>query len=43
MKGNTIHFEVTCKNSHSTGDVTYSGDSMKGTESARCVRRTPRT
>ena len=30
MKGNTVNFEVTCDDSHSTGQVTYRNDSMKG-------------
>ncbi len=29
--GNTIKFEVVCKDSRSTGEVTYNNDSMKGT------------
>lgn len=31
MQGNTVNFEVTCDDSHSTGQVTYKNDSMKGT------------
>ena len=31
MKGNAIHFEVTCPDSRSTGDVKYMGDKMNGT------------
>ena len=31
MNGNTVHFEVTCADSHSTGQVTYQNDSMNGT------------
>ena len=31
MRGNTVNFEVTCDDSHSTGQVTYKNDSMKGT------------
>lgn len=30
IKGNTVHFEVVCANSHSTGQVTYKNDTMKG-------------
>ena len=30
MSGNKVHFEVTCANSHSIGDVTYKNESMKG-------------
>ena len=28
--GNTVKFEVICKDSHSTGEITYNNDSMKG-------------
>ncbi|OGX05893.1 MAG: hypothetical protein A2Z88_02310 [Omnitrophica WOR_2 bacterium GWA2_47_8] len=31
FRGNTLNFEVTCDDSHSTGQVTYKNDSMKGT------------
>ena len=31
LNGNTVQFEMTCPDSHSTGEVTYMGDSMKGT------------
>ena len=31
MNGNTVQFETTCPDSHSTGEVTYMGDSMNGT------------
>lgn len=30
VRGNTVHFETTCTNSHSTGEVTYKNDTMKG-------------
>lgn len=29
--GNTVHFEAVCKDSTSTGDITYEQDSMRGT------------
>jgi hypothetical protein len=29
-KGNTVHFDVVCADSKSSGDVTYDNDSMKG-------------
>ena len=29
--GNTVNFEEVCSDSHSTGQVTYNGDSMSGT------------
>ncbi len=31
ITGNTVEFEVVCADSRSTGEVTYKGDSMKGT------------
>lgn len=31
MTGNTVHFEVVCDDSRSTGDVTYENESMHGT------------
>ncbi len=31
MAGNTVHFETVCKDSTSTGDITYAQDSMRGT------------
>ena len=31
QNGNTVHFETTCPESTSTGDVTYNEDSMSGT------------
>ncbi|MBI3320550.1 MAG: DUF3617 family protein [Candidatus Omnitrophica bacterium] len=30
IKGNTVHFDVVCAHSKSSGDVTYASDSMKG-------------
>ena len=30
MRGNTVHFDVVCADGHSTGDVTYKNDTMKG-------------
>ncbi len=30
VNGNTVNFEITCKDSHSIGEVTYNDDSMKG-------------
>ena len=37
--GNAVHFEVTCKDSHSIGDVTYNNDSMKGTIKSTQTKR----
>ena len=34
VKGNTINFETVCNTSHSSGQVTYKNDSMKGTISS---------
>ena len=31
MRGNTVNFEVTCEDSHSTGQITYRNTSMNGT------------
>ena len=31
MRGNTVHFDVVCADGHSSGDVTYKNDTMKGT------------
>ena len=31
IKGNTVNFETTCPDSHSTGQLTFNNDSMKGT------------
>ncbi len=31
ITGNTVHFETVCKDSTSTGDITYQQDSMRGT------------
>ena len=30
IEGNTVHFDVVCADSKSSGDVTYEGDSMTG-------------
>ncbi|OGX38817.1 MAG: hypothetical protein A3C36_02770 [Omnitrophica WOR_2 bacterium RIFCSPHIGHO2_02_FULL_52_10] len=35
VNGNTIHFEEACSDSHSTGQVTYNGDTMSGTITSR--------
>lgn len=39
VNGNTVHFETTCADSHSTGDVTYENDSMTGTIKSTLTER----
>lgn len=39
FRGNTLHFETVCKDSHSKGKITYKNTSMKGTiETTKTVK-----
>ena len=43
IKGNTVHFDVVCADSKSSGDMTYENDSMKGRMTSTQTERGKKT